>query len=254
MIEVVGESHVGLVRTNNEDNWYAANIETDVALLMVADGVGGHAYGEVASQICADLYRSLHESGKLAPAENPNMREMLLTMAGHKAHVDVSKMAVEQPEKSGMSCTLTAAVCDKTSITLYQVGDSRLYRWSKGALTQLSKDQTIAQGLVDDGKITQEQLMSHPDRSTLQQSIGLEAIDEPLEPVLTEHEWATGDLLIACSDGLSDMATDDEIQAVLTNQKTGGGLVQALTQLAIDRGGRDNVTVVVARNNDQLPE
>jgi serine/threonine protein phosphatase PrpC len=248
MIKVFGDSNVGLVRTNNEDNWFAANLDDDLALLVVADGVGGHAFGEVASQITVDLFRSLFEAGKLAPAAEPKMRDMLLTMAGHKAHVDVSKVAVEQPDKSGMSCTLTAALCDATSVTLYQVGDSRLYLWSNGVLTQLSKDQTVAQGLVDDGRITPEQLKTHPDRGTLQQSIGLEAIDKPIEPVITTHEWSAGDVLISCTDGLSDMATDDDIASIMTTVEPDASAVKALIKQALSRGGRDNVTIAIAHN------
>lgn len=248
MIKVYGDSNVGLVRTNNEDNWFAANLDDDLALLVVADGVGGHAFGEVASQITIDLFRNLFEAGKLAPAADPKMRDMLLTMSGHKAHVDVSKMAVEQPDKSGMSCTLTVAICDSDSITLYQVGDSRLYLWSNGILTQLSKDQTVAQGLVDDGRITPEQLKTHPDRGTLQQSIGLEAIDSPIEPVITTHEWSAGDVLMSCTDGLSDMATDDEIASVMASAEPNASAVQALIEQAFSGGGRDNVTIAIAYN------
>ena len=245
-IRVVGGSDQGLVRKNNEDSYTVLPVGESAALLIVADGVGGHAFGEVASQITVAVFEQLVKQGKLDAGTNDHdLREMLLSMAAHKAHVDVSKKATEDKTHNGMACTLTGVLCDSSSYTLVQVGDSRLYHFGEKGLTKISEDQTVAQELLAAGRISPAQYDVHPDKGVLSQSIGLESIDQPLEAVVTTHEWQKGDVLVACSDGLSDMVSDESIEKVLHEQ---GAEPAALIQAALDRGGKDNVTVAIAVN------
>ena len=247
-MEIAGNSHVGKVRKNNEDSFLVDTISDGLALLVVADGVGGHAFGEIASQTSVDIFGNLLAEGKLAAAADPDIRDMLLTMAAQKAHVEVSKRAVEDPSKNGMSCTLTAAVLDAGRVTVLQIGDSRLYRYHEGELTQLTEDQTVARELLQSGRINEAQFSTHPDRSTLSQSIGLEAVGRPLAPVVTSTDWQPGDVVFGCSDGLTDMLSDAQITAVLAGGGSPDELVERLIEAALEAGGKDNVTVALAIN------
>ncbi len=249
-IITIGKTHVGKKRTNNEDNYYSTAIGEHGFLFLVADGVGGRQCGEVASATIVEVITALAEPGKLEALEQESMCEMMLTMAVQKAHVTIAKKAQENPEMDGMSSTLTIAYANHESVWVAQVGDSRLYLHSNNTLQQLTRDQTIAEALLDAGRIAQEQVSQHPDRNTLQQSMGLEAVGQPLAAVVTQHPWKAGDVLLACSDGLTDMANDQLIEQILSAnthnklEETAGKLIDA----ALDGGGKDNITVVLAEN------
>lgn len=246
-MELFADTNVGKVRKNNEDAYYVGIISEGLALLVVADGVGGHAFGEIASQTTVGVFKSLLQEGKLAAATDPTIREILLTMSAQKAHVEVSKMAVEDPAKNGMSCTLTVAIADKDTITVLQIGDTRLYKLSCGELSQLTVDQTVANDLLLSKRITPEQFSTHPDRGTLSQSIGLEAIGQPMEPAVETHHWHAGDIILVCSDGLTDMTDDDTIRDSMSDEPI-SVMCQNLINAALENGGKDNVTVALAKN------
>ena len=246
-MELFADTNVGKVRKNNEDAYYVGIISEGLALLVVADGVGGHAFGEIASQTTVGIFKSLLQEGKLAAATDPTIREILLTMSAQKAHVEVSRMAVEDPEKNGMSCTLTVAIADKDTITVLQIGDTRLYKLSCGELSQLTVDQTVANDLLLSKRITPEQFSTHPDRGTLSQSIGLEAIGQPMEPAVETHHWHAGDIILVCSDGLTDMIDDDTIRDSMSDEPI-SVMCQNLINAALENGGKDNVTVALAKN------
>ena len=246
-MELFADTNVGKVRKNNEDAYYVGIISEGLALLVVADGVGGHAFGEIASQTTVGIFKSLLQEGKLAAATDPTIREILLTMSAQKAHVEVSKMAVEDPAKNGMSCTLTVAIADKDTITVLQIGDTRLYKLSCGELSQLTVDQTVANDLLLSKRITPEQFSTHPDRGTLSQSIGLEVIGQPMEPAVETHHWHAGDIILVCSDGLTDMTDDDTIRDSMSDEPI-SVMCQNLINAALENGGKDNVTVALAKN------
>jgi len=246
-MELFADTNVGKVRKNNEDAHYVDTISEGLALLVVADGVGGHAFGEIASQTTVEVFKNLLQEGKLAAATDPTIREILLTMSAQKAHVEVSRMAVEDPEKNGMSCTLTVAIADKDTITVLQIGDTRLYKLSCGELNQLTVDQTVANDLLLSKRITPEQFTTHPDRGTLSQSIGLEGIGQPMEPAVETHPWHAGDIILLCSDGLTDMTDDDAIRDSMSDEPI-TVMCQNLINAALENGGKDNVTVALAKN------
>jgi len=246
-MELFADTNVGRVRENNEDAYYVSTISEGLALLVVADGVGGHAFGEIASQTTVGIFKNLLQKGKLAAATDPTIREILLTMSAQKAHVEVSKMAVEDPEKNGMSCTLTVAIADKDTITVLQIGDTRLYKLSRGELSQLTVDQTVANDLLLSKRITPKQFATHPDRGTLSQSIGLEAVGQPMEPAVETHPWRTGDIILVCSDGLTDMTDDNTICDSMSDEPL-TVICQNLINAALENGGKDNVTVALAKN------
>lgn len=246
-MNLFADTNVGKVRKNNEDAFFIGTISEGLVLLVVADGVGGHVFGEIASQTTVDVFETLLQQGKLAAAVDPAIRAMLLTMSAQKAHVEVSKMAVEDPEKNGMSCTLTVAIADRQSITVLQIGDSRLYKFSEGEISQLTVDQTVANDLLLSGRITPEQFATHPDRGTLSQSIGLEAVGQPMEPAVETYPWQAGDIILACSDGLTDMVDDNNIRDAMLDAPV-EVICQNLINAALNNGGKDNVTIALAKN------
>ena len=240
-----GRTHIGCVRTNNEDALLAYALAADHLLMLVADGVAGRDAGELASASTVQVFQGLAESGKLGAARDPQLAAALLAMAIHKAHAEVSRRAVEQRQQRSMSCTLSVALVCGNRLDIGQVGDSRVYRWRRGELLQLSEDQTVAQQLVKDGRIGPEHVATHPDRNTLSQSIGLESLEHPWVPAMSSYELQPGDRVLLCSDGLSDLVDADDIAAHLQAADSAQAAVDALIDAALRAGGRDNVTAVV---------
>jgi protein phosphatase len=233
-------SHVGLVRDGNEDSLFAGH-----QLLVVADGVGGSAYGEVASATTISAFAPLDEQ----PPDSfddplPALREAVVT-ANNRLH----EMTERESHLAGMGTTLTALLWSQQRLGLAQVGDSRGYRFRAGQLEQISRDQTFVQMLVDEGRITAEQALSHPQRSVI-----LNAIDgrDGVEPTLDLLDPQLGDRYLLCSDGLSDYVGFNDIASALGDadpQPT----CERLIALALDAGAPDNVSCIVADLLDSEP-
>jgi len=247
-MHIVANSHVGLVRQNNEDACYHASVNgwPEAWLLLVADGVGGKDFGELASKITVDTFNSLNNSGKLAAAQDPAMADMVLSMAALRAHKAIAAHANANPECQGMACTLTLVLATAQQGILLQVGDSRCYLYN-GQLSQQSTDQTLAAVLLQQGRISIDEAAVHPDRNVLHQALGVEAVNEPLQPVVSRFLWQAGDIVLLCSDGLTDMVTDKAIASTLAQPLALEQKARQLIQQALDGGGRDNVTVVLVQ-------
>jgi protein phosphatase len=223
-------SDVGRHRKDNQDSGYASE-----HLLVVADGVGGAAYGDVASSTAVHLLRRLDS----APDD-----EMLTALAGavHRIHDKLAEMVEQDPELDGTSTTVTAALFDGQRLAMAHVGDSRAYLVRSGQVTQLTKDHTFVQTLVDEGRISEADSRVHPHRNII-----LRAVDgvHDTEPDLFHVELELGDRIMLCSDGCSGAVVDDEIGRLLTDGSVDSAAVD-LVQAALDGGTTDNVTVVVA--------
>jgi protein phosphatase len=223
-------SDVGRVRKNNQDSGFAGP-----HLLMVADGVGGAARGDIASSTAVQILRRLD-----APPPD-NMAE---AMAGaiHRAHDRLAELVDEDPELDGTSTTITAALFDGTKITVGHVGDSRGYLLREGTLSRLTKDHTFVQGLIDEGRITEEESRTHPHRNLI-----LRAVDgvHETDPDLFDVEVAPGDRILLCSDGCSGVLDDDRIADILGTGSVDYAAVE-LIRASLDAGSSDNVTAVVA--------
>jgi serine/threonine protein phosphatase PrpC len=250
-IRVAGDTHQGRFRTNNEDNLLIAEVVPGLQLLLVADGVGGHSCGEVASQIVVDAFSGLIADGKLDLVSDLAMRQPLLEMAVQRAHIEVARQAQSVENCKGMACALTVAIVDEHSVAVAQVGDTRLYQWSQaGGLSQCTDDQTIAADRVARGQISAQDAEQHPDRNVLSQAVGLELTNAPLRPVISTLEWAANTRLLLCSDGLSNMVSDSGIHEILAQNLGVDATVEALIQAALDSGGRDNITAIVASRSN----
>ena len=223
-------SDVGRHRKDNQDSGYASE-----HLLVIADGVGGAAYGDVASSTAVHLLRRLDE----APTS-----EMLPALAGvvHRIHDRLAEMVESDGELEGTSTTVTAALFDGERLGVAHVGDSRAYLMRNGRIEQLTKDHTFVQTLIDEGRITEEDSRVHPHRNII-----LRAVDgvHDTEPDLFHVPLEAGDRVLLCSDGCSGALTDDQMSAILGDGSVDSAAV-ALVQAALDAGSTDNVTVIVA--------
>ncbi|MEU3452580.1 protein phosphatase 2C domain-containing protein [Micromonospora sp. NPDC006766] len=222
---------VGLVRTNNEDCALAGD-----RLMAVADGMGGLPAGEVASDI---VIRILDE---LAPPTSPEEAADALRAVVSAANQRIRAAITVDPARDGMGTTLTAGLLAGDTLVLAQVGDSRCYLLRAGALTQLTRDDTFVQALVDQGALSPDQARHHPQRSLVTRAV--QGSDTP--PVIGMLTVFPGDRLLLCSDGLSDYVTDAAIASVLGTYADRQLCGEQLVKLAHQAGAPDNVTVVVS--------
>jgi protein phosphatase len=223
-------SDVGRVRKNNQDSGFASP-----HLLVVADGVGGAARGDIASSTAVQILRRLD-----APA--PEDMEEALAGAIHRTHDRLAELVDEDPELDGTSTTITAALFDGTKIAVGHVGDSRGYLLRDGTLSQLTKDHTFVQSLIDEGRITEDEARTHPHRNLI-----LRAVDgvHDTDPDLFYVELAPGDRLLLCSDGCSGVLDADRLADNLGTGSVDYAVVE-LVRASLEAGSTDNVTAVVA--------
>ncbi|GAB7007357.1 hypothetical protein JCM18899A_48320 [Nocardioides sp. AN3] len=224
-------SHLGLVRDGNEDAGFATPY-----LQLVADGVGGAAAGEVASATTAYVVSAL------VAAEPHRDPVEVLRRAVLDAHLQLREGVVREPEWGGMATTLTAVLARGDRFFLAHVGDSRAYLFRAGGLVRLTSDHTLVQSLMDDGTLTEDEAADFAFRSVLLRSVNAEA---PAEADIHELHLRQGDRLLLCSDGLSDLVADDVINGALALDDR-DAVVEALIAAALEAGGRDNVTCLVA--------
>lgn len=231
-LRYAARSDVGLVRPGNEDSGYAGP-----RLLLVADGMGGHAAGELASAVAVATVADLD-------VHPPSSSELLnsLTDSIDSVGETISAIISEEPDLTGMGTTVTGLYWLGGRVAIVHVGDSRAYLFRDNQLQQLTHDHTYVQTLVDAGRITEEQAATHPKRSLL-----MRALDgmNPVEADLSVREARVGDRYLLCSDGLSGVVDEASIAGSLTMSDP-TGCVTRLVDLALERGAPDNVTVVVA--------
>lgn len=237
---------IGRARRRNED---AVQVDGERGIAVVADGMGGHPAGDVASSVASQemarllgqLQDRLATEGRSADSLGAGMEE-----AVRGVEQRVRAVSLEDPHREGMGTTLTALFVEHHSgrVVLGHVGDSRGYRWRHGSLERLTHDHTWVQEQVDAGRLTPVQARKHPYASTLTQAVG---VDPPVHPDVMELDTAPGDVFLLCSDGLTGMLTDERISSLLREQ-TAGDLDQvaiSLVDAANREGGADNITVAL---------
>lgn len=230
VLRYAARSDRGLVRSNNQDAVYAGP-----RLLALADGMGGHAAGEVASKVVI---------AALAPLDDDEPGEDLLSqlresvIGGNNA---IAELVENEPELEGMGTTLTAILFSGSTLGLVHVGDSRAYLLRGGQLTQITHDDTFVQKLQDEGRITEEEADSHPQRSLLLKAL----TGHEVEPSLTIREARAGDRYLLCSDGLSGMVSRQTLEEAIKIPDA-QECADRMIELALKGGGTDNVTVIIA--------
>jgi protein phosphatase len=232
-------SDVGRVRRNNEDSAYAGP-----HLLLLADGMGGAAAGEVASAAAVQVIRKLDKPGITG-------EDMIEALAGavHRANERLAELVEEDSEREGMGSTVTALLFDGQQLGLAHLGDSRAYRMRDGHLYQLSHDHTFVQSLVDEGRISKEEAFTHPHRNLI-----LRVLDgrPDSDPDLEMLDVQAGDRLLLCSDGLPDYVSDQVIATSMAEGTPDSVVVDLITH-ALEAGSNDNVTCVVADVVETVP-
>ncbi|MCU1407065.1 MAG: Stp1/IreP family PP2C-type Ser/Thr phosphatase [Glaciihabitans sp.] len=226
-------SHVGKIRANNQDSAYAGT-----HLFVVADGMGGHAGGDVASAIAVTRIAEVDR-----PFESPNDAEFALQSALIAANALLAETVFEHSELTGMGTTVSGFIRVGNSLAIAHIGDSRIYRLRDSTLEQITADHTFVQRLVDSGRITPEEAAVHPRRSVLMRVLG--DVDAAPEIDTTVVETLPGDRWLLCSDGLSSYVSDEKMQAVLTTVPVTQDAAQRLVKESLDNGAPDNVTVVL---------
>jgi serine/threonine protein phosphatase PrpC len=233
MIEFGHLSHVGLRREHNEDTYYA---DPDLGLWLVADGMGGHEFGEVASALARDAVVREVKAGKP------------LNEAIRSADEEIIRQSRRRAESLPMGTTMVALRVNGNKFELAWVGDSRAYLWN-GKLQQLSSDHSYVQELIDQGAITAEQARTHPHRNVVTQALGV-TDPENLKVETIAGELRPGVQILLCSDGLTEEVDDATIGSLLGHSELSAQeCVDHLVSAALDGGGSDNVTVVVLRRS-----
>ena len=238
-LRYVAHTDTGLRRTNNQDSGYASE-----RLLVIADGMGGAAAGDLASAETMNIIRQLDR--ELDDVDPLTALEEAVRTANHH----LGDLVAEDPAVEGMGTTVEAMLWDGQRFATAHIGDSRAYLLRDGTLTQISRDHTFVQSLVDEGKLTPEEARNHPHRSLLLRVL-LGRDDN--EPDLDHIEGRLGDRYLLCSDGLTDMVDDSEIARAL-GAETIDMAATELVRLALEGGGYDNVTVVIGELVDASEE
>lgn len=226
-------SHVGKIRSNNQDSGYAGH-----ELFVVADGMGGHAGGDVASAIAVNRIKEADGEYETAPEAEFALQSALIA-----ANSLLAETVFEHPELTGMGTTVSALMRVGDEIAIAHIGDSRIYLFRDGELSQVSVDHTFVQRLVDSGRITEEEAMVHPRRSVLMRVLG----DVDASPEIDTLILATkpGDRWLICSDGLSGVVKHDDLLAALGTRDAPKQVADKLLKQSLDAGAPDNVTVVI---------
>jgi protein phosphatase len=224
-------THVGKVRETNEDSMGRKG-----TLLVLADGMGGCNAGEVASALVVERVLAIEAKG-------PEFMEVL-PLSLNNANRALLDYASLHQECSGMGTTVAIVKVEIDRIYVAHVGDSRVYQWHEGILTQLTTDHSLVEELVRRGGITKEQAKDHPQKNVLTRALGTPG---NIEVECTEHRINKGDLILLCTDGLTSMLDNDEIASILALGLSPQESAEALVQAANEKGGIDNISVIIAQ-------
>ena len=238
-MEVSSATSVGRIRPLNEDSYFVSEPDqSGTVLAIVADGMGGHNAGEVASGKAVGIVQKdvLGKCGK-------NAKDVLVK-AVNDANREIYEMSVNARNLSGMGTTRTACVAEEHNVTAVQVGDSRLYLIRGEKITQITKDHSLVEMLLENGKITKEEARRHPQKNIITRAVGT---DKTVEADIYEFRAEAGDIILLCSDGLVNMVEDEEILSVINLSETLNDAANKLVAEAETAGGTDNITVILIR-------
>lgn len=253
-IEIVSQTHPGMVRSHNEDS-----VAQDAAygLAALADGMGGYNAGEVASSIAVsvvatEICQRLQDTSPTDrdEASGEELGAQLLRDNIRKANASIFQAAQSQPQYAGMGTTIVSALFYDNRVVVGHVGDSRMYRLRGKTLETVTRDHSLLQEQIDGGMISIEDARLSRNKSLVTRAVG---IDAEVEPEIHVHDVQVGDIYLLCSDGLNDMVEDEDIQATLYAMQGNLPLAaEQLIQMANDNGGRDNVSVILVKVKDNF--
>ena len=236
------ESDIGLKRAVNEDRAAVIERPDNLKLAVLADGMGGHNAGDVASEMAISLMRTSFLSATAEQLATPTARLQWLNEAVSHTNNEIYQYSLTNEGCKGMGTTLISCVLDGTHCTIAHVGDSRLYYFTDQAAQLITRDHSYVNVLIDKGAISEEEAKNHPNKNVIIKAIGTE---RTIKPDFYELTLATESYVLLCSDGLSNKLTTDEMVAIITLPKTIKERGKMLVQLANDSGGEDNISLIL---------
>ncbi|TYP59994.1 Stp1/IreP family PP2C-type Ser/Thr phosphatase [Thermosediminibacter litoriperuensis] len=231
----------GMVRTNNEDAFYLPEGEDKPLLFIVADGMGGHKSGEIASRMAVEEISS-HINHSFLVRGSGNETMQIIKEAFYNANIKIYRTSLQREECSGMGTTATMALFKDGRVYIGHVGDSRAYILRDGCIRQLTRDHSLVWQLLEEGRLTLEEVRCHPMKNVITRALG---VDENVDVDLVEHEYKKGDIFLLCSDGLTNMLEDKEIRDIILGAESVGAAADKLIEAANSCGGFDNITVEI---------
>ena len=244
-MNLYGLTDIGLVRKNNQDSYAIRVLDDDLAIAVVCDGMGGAQAGNVASAVAVEAFAAtLEDACKQGLPPDAERKHELLRGACRAANAQVFELSQNNPEYQGMGTTLVAALVLSHEVYVINVGDSRCYILSEGQLTQITSDHSLVQALVDCGDITPEEARTHPQKNLITRALGIE---DSVRSDVFRADRKEGDILLLCSDGLSNVVTDKVLQTELSRLSSPEETARKLLALAVEQGAPDNVTVILAQ-------
>jgi len=242
-MEGIFRTDIGKVRPHNEDNGAVAEGMYGQMLALVADGMGGHQAGDIASAMAKDgMLNYWHE---ITEPFTPEDAEKWLLKTVSKVNEELFDYSQNHPGCEGMGTTLVAAVCSEEFVTFSNVGDSRVYLFAEDELTQISEDHSLVRELVRSGQLSEEEAEHHPRKNVLLRALGTE---QTIEVDIETISWKNGSILLLCSDGLTNKLSNQDIQNQLTIDQDLESVSQKLLKQANDYGGEDNITITLVRH------
>jgi PPM family protein phosphatase len=247
-IMALGRTHVGRVRTNNEDSFC---VDNDLGLFLVADGMGGHASGEVASRMAVEIIRETYQrSLNSRDAPLVGKHDPALSMAANRllssirlANRAIFESSEKDPRYHGMGTTLVGLLSQEDHLIQFHVGDSRIYRLRSGEIQQVTEDHSLVVQQLKLGLLTEEEARRSKAKNVITRAIG---VLKDVDVDLFVQEWIEDDTYLLCSDGLSDHVTPVDMQELLAHGELASS-GDALIERALEKGGHDNITVVLVR-------
>ncbi len=238
-MNIYGKTHIGLMRENNQDALEYGTLNDTTQYAVVCDGMGGANGGNIASKIAVEVIGSRIRDG-YREHSTLSLPEHLLASAMATANVGVYDRSQREPELTGMGTTVVAVITCGRMAYISHVGDSRLYLWRDGNLSQITRDHSVVQELIESGQITEEEARSHPRKNYITRAIGV--VSEEYGEY-DELELAAGDRLLLCTDGLTNEVSSTDMCRLLALPTEEA--VEALIRAALDDGGMDNITVAL---------
>lgn len=242
-MKIVGKTDVGMVRDTNQDAFKILALGQGAGLALVCDGMGGAQGGDTASSIAKKVIGDTIQA-KYKDSMGSEAAKFLVQEAVLEANHAIYQTAKEKPELTGMGTTVVSVLLYQNHAYVVHVGDSRLYRYRNHQLSQLTRDHSYIQEMVDRGELSADQARVHPDRNFITRAVG---VQWDVEIDLQVLELEAGDKLLLCTDGLSNICTDEQIEQVL-EERTVEESAEILVQLANQGGGHDNITVVIVES------
>jgi protein phosphatase len=240
-MKLTGDTHIGLVRSSNQDALRYGTLDNGGFFAVVCDGMGGANGGNIASNIAVDIIAERIVDG-YANGATPRP-DLLLASAMAAANIEIFDRARSDPQYEGMGTTVVAVIVFGRDAYISHVGDSRVYLYRDNTLQQITRDHSVVQEMIESGQLTEEQARSHPRKHFITRALGVSAMEEG---EFDELELEANDKLLLCTDGLTNMVDDTALAELLGNNAS----IDILIQSALDGGGTDNITTVLMEQGE----